>query len=142
MKKILMLLVTLFLFAGCSNLTAKNEENTDLRIADISTSIGGVGETFEKQKLNYEITIINKKNISIIDDSIETVLIDWINEKLIEQEITEKRFDEDKIIVKGYVIFESKDLTKKDIIENEPFINGIKIRTKNDEEVLIKHKFN
>ena len=133
--------MTLSLFAGCSNITAKNEENTDLRIAGTSTSIGGVGETIDKQKLNYEVTIINKENISIIDDSIEIVLTDWINEKLIEQEITEKRFDEDKIIVKGYVIFDSKDLTKKDIIENEPFINGIKIRTKNEKELLIKHKF-
>ena len=139
LKKILTLLALLFLTAGCSNITSTNEENTGLRIAGTSTSIGGVGESFDKQKLNYEVTIINKENISIIDDSIEIDLTDWINEKLIEQEITEKRFDEDKIIVIGYVIFDSKDLTKKEIIENEPFINGIKVRTNNDEEVLIKH---
>lgn len=59
--------------------------------------------------------------------------------KVIENKTTEKNFNEDKIIVKGYIILDSKDLTKKDIVKNEPFINGIKIRTKNEEEILIKY---
>lgn len=54
MKKILVLLMTVFLFTGCSNITAKNN---DLQIADALISIGEVSETFDKQKVNYEFTI-------------------------------------------------------------------------------------
>lgn len=67
--------------SGCSNITAKNEQNNDLQIADTLISIGAINETFDKQKLNYEFTISNKGIISIIDDSIEIVLTDWTNEK-------------------------------------------------------------
>ncbi|MDQ0232610.1 hypothetical protein [Metabacillus malikii] len=141
MNKLLMMLVMLILFTGCSNMTTKNEENTDLLISDALTSIGGVNESFDRQKLSYEITIINKGNVPIIDDSIKVILTEWINEKLIEHEITEKRFNEDNIIVKGYVVFDSKGLTKNDIVENKSYINGINIETMNGKEILIEHKY-
>ncbi|WP_313798950.1 hypothetical protein [Cytobacillus sp.] len=136
MNKILVPLMTLYLLTGCSNITAKNN---DLQIADALISIGEVSGTFDKQKINYEFTISGKGNVSIIDNSIEFVLTDWTNEKLIEHKTIEKSFHEDKILVKGYVIFDSKDLTKKDIIKNEPFINGVKIRNKNEEVILFKY---
>jgi hypothetical protein len=137
-KKIFVLLLTLLLFAGCSNTTPEKEENKGLRIIGAMTSMGGVDGTFDKQKLIYEFTISNKENLEVIEESIEIVLTNWTNEKLIENEVTERRFNEDNIIVKGYVIFDSKDLTKQDIVENEPFIDGVKISTKNDEEIFIK----
>ncbi|MDQ0232703.1 hypothetical protein [Metabacillus malikii] len=141
MNKLLMMLVMLILFTGCSNMTTKNEENTDLLISDALTSISGVNESFDRQNLSYEITIINKGNVPIIDDSIKVILTEWINEKLIEHEITEKRFNEDNIIVKGYVVFDSKGLTKNDIVENKSYINGINIETMNGKEILIEHKY-
>lgn len=141
LNKLLMMLVMLILFTGCSNMTTKNEENTDLLISDALTSIGGVNESFDRQKLSYEITIINKGNVPIIDDSIKVILTEWINEKLIEHEITEKRFNEDNIIVKGYVVFDSKGLTKNDIVANKSYINGINIETMNGKEILIEHKY-
>ncbi|WP_071395106.1 hypothetical protein [Bacillus tuaregi] len=45
-----------------------------------------------------------------MEDSIEIVLSDWTNEKLIKNKIAEKICNEGSIIVKGYLIFNSKDL--------------------------------
>ncbi|WP_036659333.1 membrane lipoprotein lipid attachment site-containing protein [Paenisporosarcina sp. HGH0030] len=141
MKKIFVLLLTLFIFTGCSNTTVEKEENKDLQIADAMASIGGVDETLDKQKLSYEMTISNEGKLPVVEESIEIVLTDWINERLMENEITEKKFNEDNIMVKGYVIFDTKDLSKKDILENEPFIDGIKISTEDDGEIFIKSNF-
>lgn len=138
-KKIFgLLLLMVFTIVGCSNTTTEKEKDIDFQIVDAMTSIGGIDETFDKQKLNYEFTI-DKGNSLVKEDSIEIVLTDWTNEKLIKSEITEKRFNEDSIVVKGYVIFDSKDLTKKDIVDNEPLIDGIKATTESNKEIYIQH---
>lgn len=141
MKKIFVLLLTLFIFTGCSNTIVENEENEDLQITDAMASIGGVDETLDKQKLSYEMTISNKGELPVVEESIEIFFTDWINERLIENEIKEKKFDEDNIMVKGFVIFDTMDLSKNDILENEPFIDGIKISTESDEEIFIRSNF-
>jgi len=140
MKKILVLLLTLIIFTGCSNTTSKKEENNILQITAAMTSIGAVDEAFDKQKLSYEFTISNKGNLPIFEESIKIILTDWINEKQIVNKIEETRFNEENIIVKGYVIFNTKDMSKREIEEKEPFIEGIKIRTESDdEEIFIKN---
>ncbi|GAE47932.1 hypothetical protein JCM21738_4976 [Mesobacillus boroniphilus JCM 21738] len=136
-----MLLLIIFVVAGCSNTSADKEEDPDFNIIDAMTSIGAVDETFDKQKLQYEFTI-DKGKSTIKEDSIQVVLTDWTKDKLIENKITEKRFNEDNIVVKGYVIFESKELTKKNITENQPLIEGIKVNNESDEEIFIKREFN
>ncbi|WP_035209902.1 hypothetical protein, partial [Mesobacillus boroniphilus] len=136
-----LLLLIIFVVAGCSNTSADKEEDPDFNIIDAMTSIGAVDETFDKQKLQYEFTI-DKGKSTIKEDSIQVVLTDWTKDKLIENKITEKRFNEDNIVVKGYVIFESKELTKKNITENQPLIEGIKVNNESDEEIFIKREFN
>lgn len=134
MKKILVLLLTVLIFNGCSNTTVETEKNKELQITDATSSMGEMNETLDKQKLSYEMTISNKGKLPVVEESIEIVLTDWINERLMENEITEKIFNEDNIMIKGYVIFDTKDLSKQDILENEPFIKGINISTEGDGE--------
>lgn len=60
--------------------------------------------------------------------------------KKIVNEIKEIRFNEENIIVKGYVIFDTEDMSKREIEEKEPFIDGIKVRTENEnQEIFIKN---
>ncbi|HWO77400.1 MAG TPA: hypothetical protein VNM69_16160 [Bacillus sp. (in: firmicutes)] len=139
MKKLFMLVLTLFYLAGCANITYEEIENADLFIDNALISIGDVDKTFDKQKIKYSFLINNKGYIEVNEDSIGIVLTDWINDNLIESKITSASINEGYIIVRGYVIFGTKDLTKKEISLKEPFISGIKIRTKNGKEILINH---
>jgi hypothetical protein len=137
MKKMFILLVLILAFTGCTNATT--EEN-DLKIEGATTGIGSVDKSsFDKQKLTYEFTIGNRRNL-IEDNSIKIVLTEWTKERLIEDKISQIRFNEESVLVKGYVIFDSKDLSKEDIMQQQPLITGLKVMTKNGEEVIIKNE--
>jgi hypothetical protein len=136
MKKMFILLVLILAFTGCTNATT--EEN-DLKIEGVTTGIGSVDKSsFDKQKLTYEFTIGNRRSL-IEDNSIKVVLTEWTKERLIEDKITQVRFNEESVLVKGYVIFDSKDLSKEDIMQQQSLIAGLKVMTKNGEEVFIKN---
>ena len=141
MKKTLMLaLLTLFVISGCSSFVTEDEKNEGLEFSNYHYGIGSIDktDTFDKQKFQYDITISNKHKTKIKKESIEIVLTDWINEKQTDKKITEMNFDNDNLIIKGYVIFDTKGLTKEQIVSHEPFINGVKVVTDLGMEIIIK----
>jgi hypothetical protein len=142
MKKLIMVLILFLVIVGCSNDKSSDGKN-DLVIVNSMTSIGALEEnnqSFDKQKLTYKFTISNKAELKIEESSIELVLIEWTKERLIEDKISEINFNEDNMIVKGYVIFDSKESSKEDIVENQPLIDGFKVKTQSGDEIIIKHE--
>ena len=141
MKKTLMIaLLTLFIISGCSSSVPEDDKNKGLEFSNYQYGIGSIDETdsLDKQKFKYDITISNKHKTKIKKESIEIVLTDWINEKKTDNKITKINFDNDKLIIKGYVIFDTKGLTKEQIVSHEPFINGVKVVTDLGMEIIIK----
>ena len=133
-------LLTLLVISDCSKFKIEGDQNKELEFSDYKYGIGSVDNTntFDEQKLRYDITIRNTEKTKFKKDSIELVITDWINEKQTDNKITEINFDNDNIIIKGYVIFETKGLTKEQILSHEPFIKGIKVVTDLGMEILIK----
>lgn len=64
-----------------------------------------------------------------------------MKENQIENKITEIIFDNESILIRGYVIFDAKGLSKKEIVNNQPFIKGVDLVTKEGEEIFIKSDF-
>jgi uncharacterized protein YcfL len=140
MKKWIPLLLLLALvLVGCSqNQTTKDQP---FEIIGSGTGIGGVDQTFDKQKLTFNISIANKDKLAIKEDSIKIVLSDWTKKRLLENKLTEVKSEKDTITVKGYVIFDSKGLSKDEIMKQEPLIQGVEITTKSGKESLVKYPY-
>jgi len=79
--------------------------------------------------------------MEVKEESIEIVLTDWIKQNQIEDKITEITFDTENIIIKGYVTFNTKGINKKEIVNNQPFTDGVKVVTEAEEEIFLKSQF-
>jgi len=134
-KNFILLALIIFIISGCSDASIE-EVSKGLDISNYQTSIGAADDshTFDKQKFSYDITISNQEKIEIKRDSVEIVLTDWIKEKQLENKITDLTFNSESIIMKGYVIFDTKGLNKKEIVGHQPFIDGISVETNDGEK--------
>lgn len=144
MKKIIIFLgIIILIISGCSNSTKEDVKNKGLEINNMQSGIGAIDDTdtFDKQKFSYDITISNKEKMEVKEESIEIVLTDWIKQNQIEDKITEITFDTESIIIKGYVTFNTKGLNKKEIVNHQPFIDGVKVVTEAEEEIFLKSQF-
>lgn len=133
-------LLILFVISGCSSSETEDYKNKGFEFSNYQYGIGSTDntDTFDNQKLQYDVTISNKQKTKLKKESIEIVLTDWINQKQTDNKITEINFNNDNINIKGYVIFDTKGLTKEQILSHEPFINGVKVVTDLGMEILIK----
>ena len=141
MKKFFMLLVLIVLsIVGYSYLKTEDVTNKGLQISNMQLGIGSVGntDTFDQQKLRYDITISNAEKTELKKDSVEIVLSDWIKRQQQENKITEITFDNESVIIKGYVIFDTKGLSKEQIISHDPFLDGVNVVTDAGEKIFIK----
>ena len=125
---------------GYSYLKTEDVTNKGLQISNMQLGIGSVGntDTFDQQKLRYDITISNAEKTELKKDSVEIVLSDWIKRQQQENKITEITFDNESVIIKGYVIFDTKGLSKEQIISHEPFLDGVNVVTDAGEKIFIK----
>ena len=136
-----MLLVLIVLsIVGYSYLKTEDVTNKGLQISNMQLGIGSVGntDTFDQQKLRYDIKISNAEKTELKKDSVEIVLSDWIKRQQQENKITEITFDNESVIIKGYVIFDTKGLSKEQIISHEPFLDGVNVVTDAGEKIFIK----
>ncbi len=137
-KIFLLTLLVLLLVLGCTNYKTANDKNKGLAISDYVYGIGSTNDSdpFDEQKLQYKIILSNLQNVSLNKESIEILLTDWIIEKQTDNKITEVDVNNEEIVIKGYVIFGTKGLTKEEIISHEPFIHGVQVSTDVNTEVL------
>ena len=136
-KALLIPFMLLLFVSGCSlGVTEGEEEKIEFEIVDAVTAIGKVGND---QRLSYEFIIANKGEAAVKEDSIEMVLSDWLKKRLLEETIVEKNFEQDRIVVKGFIMFKSNDLPTPDVIQNEPLIKGIKFLTAKGTEVFVPY---
>lgn len=143
MRKIIVFLgILLFTVSGCTNST-EDIESEDLKISNMQSGIGAIDdkETSYMQKFSYDITISNKERTVIKRESINIVFTEWIKQKQIENKITDIVFDTETIMIKGYVNFDTKGLDKKEIVSQQPFINGVNVETDGGEKIFIKSQF-
>lgn len=142
-KNFILLALILLVISGCSNSKTEVDKNKGLEFIGFQSGIGAADNTntFDKQKLQYDITISNKKKMKFKKESIEMVLTDWIKQNQMDNKITKITFDNENIIIKGYVSFDATGLTKEDIVKNEPFIDGVNIVTDDGEKIFLKQQF-
>lgn len=141
-KLFIFLGLIIFTISGCSNST--DVKNKRLDIINMQTSIGAIDDDidiFDKQKFSYDITLGNKAEMEVKSESVEIVLTDWIKQKQLENKITELTFGTESMIIKGYVNFDTKGLSKEEIVSHAPFIEGVNVITDTGEKVFIKTKF-
>lgn len=130
--------------SGCSSSkTDENDENKGLAISNFQNGIGGEGDTasFDKQKFSYEFIISNEDKTEIKSDSIEIELTHWIKQNQIENELTEVTFEPATVVIKGFIISDTKGLSKREILNQEPFIDSIIVVTGAGEKIVLKNDF-
>lgn len=121
-----------------SNITLNKQ---GFKFSGMQSGIGGVGssQSFDKQEFQYTITISKKNNIKVNKDNVSISLTDWIKQKQIESEITSITTTNDYMTIKGYIIFNTKGETKKDIISHKPFVSGVNVVTNTGKKVFVKN---
>lgn len=142
MKKLFIFIgLVIFTISGCSNLPDVKDEK--LEIINWQSSIGAIDddlENFDKQKYSYHLSLGNKAKTEFKSESVEIVLTDWIKQKQIENKVTELTYGIESIIIKGYIIFDTKGLSKEEIVRQTPFIDGVNVLTDTGEKFFIKNK--
>lgn len=129
---VMVLMVILLLVTACTEKEPLNR--VGIEIAGINSSIGVVGDKvddFETQSFQYTITLSNNEATDIKIVSISPILSEEFLERVITEDTTiqvnKTIFKENYLNVSGEIIFDAKGLSKEQIIDLEPFINGIKI---------------
>ncbi len=136
------MLCFLLVVPGCS--TKETIDEKGISVSGISSSIGGVGPNtsdFETQRFNYTITLTNndEKDIKVV--LIVPVLSEAFAEKVSDKNIT---VDVNKTISKGNsidvtgeIIFDTKGLSKEQIMNLQPFVKEVKVI----QEIILQHSF-
>ncbi|TYP47666.1 hypothetical protein [Thermosediminibacter litoriperuensis] len=133
-KKILVLLCAiisvLVLLAGCSANGSGKSQN-GLQITDMSTALGAVGDSLDKTKFSYTMTVYNKDNEDVYITWVEPILGENVRKRLISSElkvdVEQTVSANESIEIKGEIILDTKGMSKQQVMELEPFITGIKV---------------
>jgi hypothetical protein len=139
---LIILLFVLLIITGCSTKEIVNQKGISL--SGVLTSIGAVGENtngFEKQSFKYTITLTNNDDDNITVVSITPVLSEVFANAVPDKNVTVKVnrtiSKGNSINVSGEIIFNTKGLSKEQIISMKPFIKEVKIT----EERTIQKQF-
>ena len=68
-------------------------------------------------------------------------MTDWIKQNQIENELTEVTFEPDTMTIKGFITFDTKGLSKREILNQEPFVDSIIVVTEAGEKIVLKNDF-
>lgn len=136
MKKIITIFITLILIVNltaCTNTEKQASENV-LKVVSRTSSIGGVEgdlKNFDRQKFSFTVTLLNNEKSEIYISWIEPILSEKFLQKAEKKEnkiIVEKSILPDEYIkISGEIIFNAKGMTKKEILNLEPFIETIRV---------------
>lgn len=139
MKQFLLLLsIFLLVASGCSNAKSTVDVNNGLKLGMYHSALGSTDGTFNQQKLTYDITISNKNNVKLRENSFNLVYSAWVKQNKVDSKITDKTINDKNIEIKGYVVFNTKGMTKKEIAAKEPFIKGINVVTAKGSKLFLK----
>lgn len=123
----------LILLTGCNLSDSANNsiKQNGLQVSDMLTALGAVGDSLDKTKFSYTITIYNKEDEDIYISQVEPILGKDAKDRLISSDLkvdVEKTVSANESIeIKGEIILDTKEISKQQIVELEPFITGIKV---------------
>jgi len=126
LKRILVTILFVFcvtlIFSGCSS--NLNDENNNIKIGTIVTSIGSVEgdeNNFNRQALKYTLYLINNGEDDIFVISIEPILgkdfseiVETKNNKLV---VNKNISGKQSMEIKGVIVFDATNLSKQEIID-------------------------
>lgn len=126
-----MLICTIFMFGGCKN---NSQSENGIYINSIQTSIGAVGENtndVENQSFKYTLQLTNNEEDDLEIISIEPILTENFEKLVLSKDLI---MNINKIIskgnnleVSGEIIFNTKGMSKEEILNMEPFVKEVKI---------------
>jgi len=120
---------------GCTSLGLEKDQANDktgLQIYSMSTGLGAVSsENTDQHRLTYTINLTNEDDNEAYIQWIEPILGVGIKDKILTEDlkvVVEKSIpSKGSIEINGVVVFNTKGLSKQEIVELEPFITGIKV---------------
>lgn len=137
------LLLSIFIFSNVYS-PEKIRQDKNLSITGIVSSISAVdknSDNLENQKFKYTVTLSNSAEDDIRVEAITPVLSKSFLSKVKDKNVTLKVNQTIKknrsLNVSGEIIFNTKGLEKKDILNLRPFVKEVKIT----EERVIKKSF-
>lgn len=139
MKKIYIIIVLMLILSlfGCSQ---KNNDSLKDFIISGSSSIGATIDdldNFDEQKYSFSYSITSQTGkLNEVDDIIPVIGENYID-RIITNEPLKIEHKEDDIEIQGNVVFNSKGLTKEQIVEFGQVIPTFKIITKDNIEYTI-----
>lgn len=128
-KSILSILVFVLLLSliGCSTQEEISEDLTDFKMAGMNSGLGGRGDTLDESSYSYTIYLQSaKKDIK----DIKAVKInpgDLIKNRIIEENNPEIKLLTDNLEIQGEIIFNTKGMTKEQILALEPYISSLTV---------------
>lgn len=137
MKNILILILGLtIIITGCSNTERQNEK---FIIYGFFTSMGG---DLNETRITYTLSISYSDGIEINEGSIEPIFSDWVQERMVRQEIVgvKRNTDEKYVEIEGKVFVNTEGLSKQNMDEEEKLIQGATLETMNGDKYKIIYK--
>lgn len=129
---ITMVLITLLITVAINSINNQGKQQEGLKVHSWSSSLGSVGEVgLDETKFSYSFDLTNENEDEIFVESLEPIvnkdIIDRVLSEELEVTVNEKIAHGESIQISGEIKFDTKGLSKKEIVELEPFITDIKV---------------
>lgn len=136
-NKLLLSSILIFCFICCGCLTKTNTNvgnKTGMHMDYMITGLGSLDESnLNRQKLTYTAAISNYNSSTVYIRSVEPVLGNKIKDKVITENlvitVNKKIVTNHSIKLSGDLIINTQGLSKKQILDLEPYILGIKVNS-------------
>ncbi|WP_223702117.1 hypothetical protein [Sutcliffiella deserti] len=130
-KGFILLCLIAIMLVGCTS-NPQDNEPLEVDIYEITSSMEE-NEELNQQSLFYEIHMNYSDRLEMDNETVEPLIAGWIEERLIEQEISDfEELDDNKFRIKGKITFNSKELSQEEIIqllEQDASIQGVYFQT-------------
>lgn len=136
-----LMMFLLIIASACSS----GQPNRDPWVLDISSGMGGQNDSPNIQEYSYTMDLSHREKNIMENVSVSLMLNDNFKNKIIEHDnkpdiIVGDLSPDTSYLLKGKIVLDTRGLTKKQIVDLGPVINGITVTWSQNGEVLKQSK--
>lgn len=139
----ILFLLIVFLFSGCAANTPVIQENNGLFVGSLSTALGAADDdSLDETLFSFDINLTNNEESDVFISTAEVIVNEAVANRLKSKlepiELNKALKPGETIAIQGELAFETKGMSKEEIVKLEPFITDLKVTREQSINLLRK----